>query len=598
MQPALSVGFSESPKDVKRRAAHGYRFGENPMPSLPPPDETLKLISFSVPENNEIYRPVVMTSLGPHFDGACLVHACPSDPITTFAGVRKRIAADNGKPDKTLLSMLKPFVYSWCVENLTPLSADTDTSHSTWVDHTPYPAYRKDELRVKNSKITDQFDPKHKKCKCFVKDEPYTELKHCRNIFSRTDEHKCKVGPITQLISDEVFKLPEFIKKIPHKDRPKYIDDLINIVGARVLCTDYSSFESSFTAEVQLHCEFVLYEYMTQYLPERDDYLRHMRGQIEKNICDFKHFSISLEAKRMSGEMNTSLGNGFTNLMLMYFVCHLKGISKEDIRMVVEGDDGLTAIVGPTLPTTEDFAKLGFTVKLEVKDSIHTASFCGVIYHPDDCINVTDPLPELMTFGWSTRRYANSGHTIRMQLLRSKALSMIYQYPGCPILQSLAWYGLRVTSRYKASTTSWSNSYEKEMIDKAIASVPERRDIGLATRTLVSELYKIPITMQLAIEEYLDNKRDLKPIRLPCLSELIPDVWKDYYEKYTHMLPLGNRYNDYPALYYPRPSHESLMEYLLDETKIYEPKKRSSGRCGGLALVDGLNLPVSESTRR
>lgn len=580
------------------RVAHGYRFGENPMPSLPVCDESLKLLRFTIPENNEVYRPIVATSLGPTFEGACLPHACPHDPITAFAGVRKRIAADNGKPDPWLLSMLKPFVYDWCVEFLTPLSADTDTSHQTWVDHTPYPAYRKHELGCKYSKITDPFDPKYKKCKCFVKDEPYTELKHCRNIFSRTDEHKCCVGPITQLISNELFKLPEFIKKIPHKDRPKYIDNMINIVGARVLCTDYSSFESSFTAEVQECCEFVLYEYMTQYLPEQETYLRHMRAQIGMNICDFKHFSIELKAKRMSGEMNTSLGNGFTNLMLMYFVCKQKGIAREDIRMVVEGDDGLTAIVGPVLPTTEDFAKLGFTVKLEVKESIHTASFCGVIYHPDDCINVTDPLPELMTFGWSTRRYANAGHTVRMQLLRSKALSMIYQYPGCPVLQSLAWYGLRVTSRYKASTTSWSNMYEKEMLDKAIASVPERRTIGLATRTMVAELYKIPITMQLAIEKYLDEKKDLKPIKLDCLSELIPDVWKDYYERYTHVVPLGNKYNDLPAFFIPRPSHDVLMNELLLDTYGHKPSgKRRGDLCGGLTIVDGHNLHVSKGAR-
>lgn len=536
---------------------------------MPLPHESLELTRFDIPENNEFHRPVVISSLGPHLHGAALPHADPADPITTLGGVRKRIAARTPVPDPELLAKFKVFVAEQCCEMFQPLPADTCTQVKEWLERTPYERRRKDELLLKNTKVQDRFDPKYTKLKCFMKDESYEEAKHPRGIFSRTDEYKTFVGPIFDQISSKVFANECFIKKIPVSQRPRYILNFLH-PGCKILTTDFTAYESSFVKEVQEACEFELYRYMTQHMPEQEQFFHHLEALVQDNECVFKNFSIKLQAKRMSGEMNTSLGNGFSNLMLMRFVCQQLGIPPEDIRMLVEGDDGITSVLGSVLPSPEDFAKLGFIVKLEVWDSIHKASFCGIVFHPDDCNTVTNPITEIATFGWTTHKYAKAGRVKRLQLLKSKSLSMIYQYPGCPILQSMALYGLRVTSGYKADTNSWSNMYEKELLEEAIAHIPDPKPIGMGTRQLVAELYKVSIPLQLEIENYFNNKKGVGPIILPQIAELIPQIWKDYWEGYVRDTYISSHMN-YPATYWHRDDQRSLFLSLVEPVGIPYP---------------------------
>ena len=55
-----------------------------------------------------------------------------------------------------------------------------------------------------------------------------------------------------------------------------------------------------------------------------------MREVIQgENRVFSKWFSGSVFARRMSGEMNTSLGNGFANLMMMTEVCLRIGMEWE-----------------------------------------------------------------------------------------------------------------------------------------------------------------------------------------------------------------------------------------------------------------------------
>jgi hypothetical protein len=393
-------------------------------------------------------------------------------------------------------------------------------------------------------KINGILEKKHYLVKTFQKDESYPAYKHSRMINSRTDQFKCAVGPIFRQIEKEVFSLPHFIKKVPINDRPKYIINRIKRWDAIYLATDYTAYEAHFTREVMEAVEFVLYEYMVSKLPGGQAWLNLVKSVIGgRNVCVNKNMTIEINATRMSGEMNTSLGNGFSNLIFMLYAAEKCGCS--EVIGVVEGDDGLFSMKvneGGCIPSVEFFASIGLTLKLEVHANLETASFCGLVFDEHDLNNVTNPLEELAEFGWTSRRYLKSASKKLEQLLRSKAFSMAYQYPGCPILKSLAAYGLRVTRRHgKIGSEQFAglmdkcvdNVYYREQMAEALKlGIPDVK-IGDNTRRLVERLYGIPVDAQLEAEAYLDSLDVITPLRLNRLVALCPMAWVDYYGHYV-----------------------------------------------------------------
>jgi len=487
--------------------------------------------------NDYSYRKCVQTSLGCHIYGICLPHVDPDDRDSSLSGVSKRFARETPTPNRDTLRDLRKFVKRWLKKNLTRLDPTTDVSVERWLANTRYPDWRKKDLLAKwndyclmkpNFNIFD--------VQSFIKDETYTEWKFSRGINSRTDEFKCLVGPIFQIISDKVFELPWFIKKIPVADRPDYIYDRLYSVGAKYFASDYTAYESHFTKILMENVEFQLYSYMTKDMPCHDDFMSLCSSVLAgTNKCRYKGFTAKLEATRMSGEMCTSLGNGFANLMLMLFLCDKKGC--REVRGVVEGDDGLFAAIG-NFPNSADFADVGFTIKIELHDNLATASFCGIIFDVEDRANVTNPLEALASFGWTTFRYHNAPDSTLMNLLRCKSLSYAYQYPGCPILQEMALYGLRMTHsrdvRHFVKESKSFDMWEREQLLDSLSmlSIPIK-EIGFNTRLLVEEKFGVPVDRQMLIESYFRNCSVIQPIPYEFVEDLVPVIWKDYYINYV-----------------------------------------------------------------
>ena len=504
----------------------------------------------SVPREVDLSkRPVVQTSMGPVLIGAALPHPDPQEPLTMIAGVEKRFAIDPPPNDDKMLDRLGDFVTKWVSLHLTPLSPTSDTSQETWYASTMYPLWRKQELREAYADMDPRKLDQYLFNNSFQKDEVYPEYKYPRAINSRSDKYKTIVGPIFKLIEKELFKLPWFIKKIPVKDRPKYLFEHLYRDGAKYYATDYTAFEANFRKKVMEKCEMILYRYMTQYLPEGSEWMVHVeRGLLGRNHCRFKNFFVDVDATRMSGEMCTSLGNSFSNLMFMLFMCHEKGMDIEKIAGAVEGDDGLFVGEGE-FPNEQDFAKLGLMLKMEEHEDLSTASFCGMVFDVEDLVNVTDPYEVLATFGWTSGRYARSKKAKLLTLLRAKSLSLAYQYPGCPILAELARYGMRMTRSYdvrslleKDRTMSmWDREQLLEALQHPILNTP----VSMRTRLLVERKYGITVETQLRLEEVLRNKNDLDPIH-HALTELHPD-WLDYWTTYVHEGFTKDIYLEYPA---------------------------------------------------
>jgi hypothetical protein len=358
-------------------------------------------------------------------------------------------------------------------------------------------------------------------------------------INSRHDCFKAYSGPVFKCIEKEVYKQEAFIKKIPVSERPTYIMNLLGKVTGTVISTDHNAFESCFVRQLQEACEMQLYDYLTSQLPIHDEFMRAIRtAKLEDNDVRYKSFNASVPATRMSGEMDTSLGNGFSNHMAILFCC--AEVGSLSVECVVEGDDGLTVVTGP-VPTSEHFRRIGMNVRLEVHESIGEASFCGLVFDQEDRILVRDPLRVLVDFGWTEARYRCARDRKKRALLRAKSLSMLYQFAGCPILTNLGLYGLRITDDigfydlYKVVNSKGITEYQRRVLLEAIEKTSESWDKkpGVKTRVLVEKLFGISIEAQLKYEKYLDGLNELQPLDPRFLDVLMPEDWHEYDEKYT-----------------------------------------------------------------
>lgn len=484
--------------------------------------------------DDRIRRPAKV-NLGCALAGYANPHPDTQHHLTAFRGACKRFIRAVPTPDQVVISRFMAFVRRWLAANLTPLACDVDVSFGTWLHKTKYTDARKRVLARKYSKIFDEWGVENQKVfnvKSFIKDEPYPEYKHARPINSRSDEFKCLIGPWFKPIEKALFSLDWFIKKVPIHKRPEFIIKSIKREGSFYVATDYTAYESHFTAQMMKACEFQLYEYMTQHVPDRAKFLHYLENVLAgMNVCEFKWFTLKCVATRMSGEMNTSLGNGFSNLMAMLFLCEESGAT--NVAGVVEGDDGLFSMTGDH-PTTEDFKKLGFTIKMEIHKELETASFCGMVFDVNDVQNVTDPIDVLLDFGWTNSRYAKASDKTLLMLLKAKSLSLLYQYPGCPVVASLAKYGMRVTKGVRIGRVfNTLNQWEADQLRMALR-YKAKFDVvvGMKTRFLVQEKFGLRVHHQIAMEKYLDGLDSVQTLEMPLVSLYAHEHARHYWLHY------------------------------------------------------------------
>jgi len=365
-----------------------------------------------------------------------------------------------------------------------------------------------------------------------MKDETYTEYKHGRGIWSRSDVFKVLFGPLVAKIEETLYQHPAFIKHIPVKDRPAYIENLFAFQSDHIAGTDFTSFEASFTEQVMKSVDQKFFQFFTQNL--HDPYIEFLyRVPALLNECIFKLFTVWIKARRMSGEMNTSSNNGFANWALFSFF-HWLITGEWNCPIVVEGDDGLMKGDWIVFLQTSWFKMLGFDIKLDTYNSVSDASFCGILYDPEDLINVTDPHEVLASFGWCSRKYAGARKGRFLALLRCKSLSYLHQYPGCPIIQALALYGLRITRSYDVrgflKKDRAMSLWEREQIMQALNDHPVAKPVGFSTRLLIERRYKMSVEDQYALEEYLDSLITIQELNVYLPSW--PVSWIHYFNNY------------------------------------------------------------------
>lgn len=501
-------------------------------------------------------RATVARLLSPSLDFTSVIMLDPNDPDTQVHGLKKRLlralpsleilhknwlegslkfpklrsvygklsAARIAGEATSLRKRLEGFVDLWLKHNLVPLSKEPDfeewLERGTWTEAQKV-GYRKlwyEEMR--------QMLPKASRCgrvSPFVKAESYPEIKACRWINAANDLFKIAAGPWFWSIEECVYdvhgdgpKNPAgqswFIKHTPVPERPAKIGDLREH-GENFVSSDFTSFEASFSPLVMKMLEVRLYRYMTKSFPAVSKFLEAvLLGKRSGTTRIGVHFE--RPGGRMSGDPCTSIGNGFSNLMLWLFWAHITG---KRVCGYVEGDDGLFAVTSDKPnpePQFEDprdlFACLGFDVKAIWLDSPLDASFCGVLCS-DDLQIIRDPRLTINKFAWSlSNPLANEKMCAR--LLRAKGLSLAYELPHCPVLRTLAEWALRTTKGSKAFfEDKWKAT---ATYVSAVSKGPPQFAPTQSTRSKFETLYGVSVQQQLDIESRI-NAGDLS-----CLEDL------------------------------------------------------------------------------
>lgn len=470
-------------------------------------------------------------------EGVALPQPNPGDPATFISGCC-RVLTKPPQYDKRTLRALQRFTRRWCKKNLKPLSPETDLCPVSWLENQPtYSRAQKQKLlRNYRNRMNCRLQKADTRVSGFIKDETYPEEKVPRLINSRSDFFKVFSGPYFQAVSDVVFKHPSFIKTVPVHLRPKVLLDELYTVNGVYHFTDYTSFESHFTKKLMNMVEFVLYRYMASSLsPDLKKHVNEIIMVLQgTNVCRYKFATLDVEAGRMSGEMNTSLGNGFANLMFYLFLAERNKAGA--VRGFVEGDDGIFRLEFPeNAPTVKDFASIGLTIKIGITDKLEEASFCGCVYDPAELIVVPDVRKVLATFGWTSQRYVRSRPSIKMQLLRAKGLSLAYQYNGVPMLSSFGRRILELTEgvTIKETTLNSFEIHKRDFLSDAMKNLPPEiiLPVQSSTRLLVDRLYGIPVSLQLDFEKSMADLQLYSRISLPTMDW--PFIWVNNYDLYV-----------------------------------------------------------------
>jgi len=421
-----------------------------------------------------------------------------------------------------------------------PLSAADIPTFEAWLEKVNHPEWRKKEYRAAYAKWTNgEVDKKKLKTKkCFGKREFYDKYKYHRCIHSPTDYEKVVHGRYAQAIESQLFKRPEFIKKIPRAEWPQYIQNRVGLPGLRVYGSDYTSFEANFVPEIQQACELQLVSYMLQEVLHEEGPQDILEGDGEKRL-ESKLFIARILGRRSSGQMETSLFNGFSNEMFNLFT--LSEIGATIVHCVVEGDDGLFAHNAPRDPTSSDFLRLGLTIKIEPVLEWNKASFCGVVADRDVLASIVNPWRVVCTASWAGETYLRANKETLKKLAQIKGLSYLAQYPGCPVVQSIAYWMLRTSGfererleellqwyQEQVGVSWWEKQVIREIRKSALTGAP----VMDQSRLIMEEVFHVPRAIQARLEALFEADEsgcvDLDP-------SLVPEMYRKNWEAYVRM---------------------------------------------------------------
>lgn len=449
-----------------------------------------------------------------------------NDVVNKKNAAGARVGSKHPVPKLQLLLEFADFVKSEIERCCAPLVLESDVSFEKWIDSMSYPGEKAAKYREAHEMMGQLDDgvtlDQRKidycnKVAAFLKDEWYTKKKTPRGIYARRHEIRVLLGPIVKLCEKQVMRMDCFVKYVPVAERAAKVQAMLWRPHAKYYASDFTCFESHFLPLIQDIVSGQFYGHMVQNLVDGPAFMKLFYKTIcGTNEISFAGLTAQIKSRRMSGEMDTSLANGLATMLFMRFLAHKSGA---EMVGVFEGDDGLMRWDGPD-PDPQLIADLGLTLVLEKKDELHLASFCGMIFDPADGGILRDPMPFLVAFGWLKAKYLDFRPGKVEVLIRAKALSMLYQYPTCPVLAPFSRMVLRETTRVSGSGMNrlltrgyYHTTYQLEQLRTAFDSYQTKEGrnrmlnspITDGARAIVEELWNVDVAMQRSLEKQFEN---------------------------------------------------------------------------------------------
>lgn len=202
------------------------------------------------------------------------------------------------------------------------------------------------------------------------------------------------------------------------------------------------------------------------------------------------------------------------------------------------------------------YKMLGFNVKIELHSDLASAGFCSMTFDVETLTVVPEPMKKIMNFGWVSSRYKNASVRLRSELLRGKALSLLAESRGVPILQSMACAYIRLTqgSFYRIDDF-WAR---QKMKNSNLNPLP----VKMESRLLMERLHRFSVQEQLILEGYFDNLDDVGPIFHELLVERYTPEQILYWNFYVFDEDVGrNPYIPLPMIKFP----STFASFIADE---------------------------------
>lgn len=386
---------------------------------------------------------------GPHVKGLHGSMVDTKQESNMIRGLCKRIGKKMDY-DVQEIRRFGQFVQDFIERHYEPLPSIEPTHEfldEAWLDGSKYNRVEK----AKFHKLFDEwqegnFEEKRLlECKVFIKREITPETKEPRIISSRTDMFKAVVAPYIRKVEDAVYD-EHFIKHC-HPDEVQRRVRRVTDAYQYLYETDYSSFESSFSIPYIREVETRLFRHMLRNNPKIWSIVEKACSGSNVLVCPWMW--VEMPGSRMSGEMWTSLANGFSNMMMIHYMASRVPADRPvDYDFLVEGDDGL---IGTTTPLDTSIVRdLGFTLTLREGAHLNDLSFCGMIVGPDRRL-YCHPDNTLIKFGRTTDpRIVNARKKpwfteLLKSDLRTRALSMSVYCGSNPVMVEVINKSLELT---------------------------------------------------------------------------------------------------------------------------------------------------------
>lgn len=440
-----------------------------------------------------------------------------------------RYGRDMPEPGINRLAHFTKYCKYFIQHGFIPIEPEMVLSLPLALENTSYSASRKEEFMRLREKL--EFTYKTLMIKGFIKVEGYeTSDKNPRAINGPTPELTSLLLPLFRAIDKATFAKDWFVKGSNPREWPSRLEDVLG--SSQVWATDFTSFE----AHHRDGFSDIIYFWM-MHMTRKLKHFRILRKLLAKmvlgvNTIEFKHMVVEILRRLMSGVLWTSSGNGILNLLIMSYLTRAdpNGVPESmaqdalsHFKGFVEGDDGIC--VAASHDPSSVIEELGLKLKMDRHPDYSGAGFCGIVCDRIELTVLKNPIPVCRKFFLLPARYRYARHSVKMALLRSRAMSYKVNFGNCPMIGPLCDL---VMSRTKSICID-------PIMDNYDSWTRPTLDIAVREKVWLNKAVVSDRSRQLVFETFNINLQEQRDFESACLRDEMPELSTERWGGYEGM---------------------------------------------------------------